>query len=61
MIIPIFHVAGHNTACQYLYSPKCVDGTGTLDGEAIERFWKNLNMLVYRIRWVYFIKKDDTS
>ena len=37
--------------CQFLFNPKSVQFAGNLDYEEIERFWKNLNSLVFRTRF----------
>ncbi|XP_014671057.1 PREDICTED: uncharacterized protein LOC106811852 isoform X2 [Priapulus caudatus] len=40
--VPIFHMYGHNVACQVQYNPRRIEGMGLTDGEGVERLWSFL-------------------
>ncbi|XP_066272594.1 uncharacterized protein [Branchiostoma lanceolatum] len=40
--IPAFHIYGHKTPCQILYSTRRQEGLGLTDGEGMERIWSYL-------------------
>ncbi|XP_066300346.1 uncharacterized protein [Branchiostoma lanceolatum] len=42
LAIPIFHLYGHKTPCQILYSTRRKVGFGLTDGECMERIWSFL-------------------
>ncbi|KAI8493215.1 hypothetical protein Bbelb_292190 [Branchiostoma belcheri] len=42
LAIPIFHLYGHKTPCQVLYSTRRKEGFGLTDGECMERLWSFL-------------------
>ncbi|XP_078608414.1 uncharacterized protein LOC144880223 [Branchiostoma floridae x Branchiostoma japonicum] len=42
--VPIFHLYGHKTPCQILYSTRRKDGFGLTDGEGMERLWSYLRL-----------------
>jgi hypothetical protein len=44
--IPVLHAFAHGKVCQLMYSPKMTMGTGTFDGEVIERVWSELEINV---------------
>ncbi|XP_078659031.1 uncharacterized protein LOC144904191 isoform X1 [Branchiostoma floridae x Branchiostoma belcheri] len=48
LAIPIFHLYGHKTPCQILYSTRRKEGFGLTDGEGMERIWSHLRPF-YRI------------
>ncbi|XP_019643793.1 PREDICTED: uncharacterized protein LOC109484877 [Branchiostoma belcheri] len=42
LAVPAFHIHGHKTRCQILYSPRRMEGFGLTDGEGMERLWSYL-------------------
>ncbi|KAI9499500.1 hypothetical protein BDB00DRAFT_794226 [Zychaea mexicana] len=44
--VGIFHITGHNAACQIQFHPRLVKGFGMIDGEWLERMWSYLNGFV---------------
>ncbi|XP_078676405.1 uncharacterized protein LOC144913536 [Branchiostoma floridae x Branchiostoma belcheri] len=42
LAVPAFHIYGHKTRCQILYSPRRMEGFGLTDGEGMERLWSYL-------------------
>ncbi|KAI9484713.1 hypothetical protein BDB00DRAFT_774439 [Zychaea mexicana] len=48
--VGIFHITGHNAACQVHFHPRLVKGFGMIDGESLERMWSYLNGFVSMTR-----------
>ena len=40
------HLNGHREGCQFEFSLNYAVGVGRLDGETVERFWAEMNMIV---------------
>jgi hypothetical protein len=40
------HVYGHQWACQVVYNPRFQLGIGLTDGEAVERFWSLMRIII---------------
>ncbi|KAF8191905.1 hypothetical protein K438DRAFT_1919325 [Mycena galopus ATCC 62051] len=48
--VSVFHVFGHEWACQLLYHPRKRSGFGFSNGEGAERFWKSIRHLIAHLR-----------
>ncbi|EDR02003.1 uncharacterized protein LACBIDRAFT_310171 [Laccaria bicolor S238N-H82] len=46
----VFHVYGHQWACQLIYHPRKCTGFGLTDGEGCERFWSSIKLLIPSLR-----------
>ncbi|THU92423.1 hypothetical protein K435DRAFT_672151, partial [Dendrothele bispora CBS 962.96] len=44
--ISVFHVFGHQWACQVIYHPRKCEGFGLSDGEGAERLWHGIQHLI---------------
>jgi hypothetical protein len=40
------HVYGHQWPCQVVYNPRFQKGIGLTDGEAVERFWSKMMIII---------------
>jgi hypothetical protein len=40
------HAYGHQWACQVIYNPRFQPGIGLTDGEAVERFWSKMRIII---------------
>jgi hypothetical protein len=48
--VSVFHVFGHEWACQLLYHPRKRVGFGFTNGEGCERFWHSISHLIAHLR-----------
>ncbi|KAF8127341.1 hypothetical protein K438DRAFT_1646448 [Mycena galopus ATCC 62051] len=48
--VSVFHVFGHEWACQLLYHPRKRLGFGFTNGESAERFWNSIRHLIAHLR-----------
>lgn len=49
-LIPKFHLPGHRTSCQMVYSFNYAKGVGRTHGETIEQGWSNSNVAALSTR-----------